>query len=461
MPISCKHQRSTVYRTSGIAVHERKRRAVGEGMLRFGFGAVANIALMAHGIPDSEPVQFNVEFAECPDSRLKGLGDTLATSQELSHTLEYMVARSTKQERLNRQTEQIGAATISTVTLDKPTSTDQGTASVIPPEEDYGERNVERRKGKNAISKDDNITKEALRFLSESLSNALRGVISEKADEMMTGLRDDMEARLTQLEHKLDILVCAGGITEGAVSAETETSPHSPSKQLIAMAAIPAYPSRVEDTSPVDLLIFTPNRVPAGDSIAGTFGFDKTNLVDVSERKHEATPLASKTHAEVMPEEGESVGAKQETAFKVAGDQKIVPSQTEREMLGPRITSSGARKRMLITFSSSDDEVSSTAGPDRGAVPNVPHSSTLHKADESMTFNVKRPRSTPGRGTKSMTPPGTDSEPTIGACRPKSSSAKAICKKSEPKERPAEDLPILPFANGTRARRLTVSPELP
>lgn len=303
-----------------------------------------------------------MDLSKTLDIRLRELNDTHAALHAQSRTLEQTVAKGLHYEEDDRQKGMGDVVTTATLTCDKSTSTHQITTSRTSSSASEQEDD-EKQKGKTADYGDD-MPNKTLEILSGALSKALQSAINDKAGEVSAAYRANMEERLDQIEHKLDLLLSARGSLAVATNANVEAKPstlgltHGLSPFDVALAAEQASPGKGKRPSVVDLLNDTPCQVSNGESSAQAIGGVNLNLIEMSERKHDASPLAREKDMDMMPQEVDSDEAKQEVAVEVTTDQAIGLRQNEREVSGTRITSSGAKKRMLITFSSSDEEVS-------------------------------------------------------------------------------------------------------
>lgn len=279
--------------------------------------------------------------------------------RELSQSLEQMVAKGAAAEELSRQRNTGDSPTFEQATADKSTTTHQGITSEHLLNESDNDEDPERGKQKNATVNDDTIN-EAMQFLSEHLSNAIQEAINGKAEEVIVKFRESMETRLDGLEHKLDLLLSARETREAP--SGPDTTPTSPQRGLGQQgnghAGTEAYSSPVRHTDAVDLLCSTPGRPTAGEAAGNATTLGSAKLVDISERLDVRSASASKTDARPPPQTTKLSGAKQGGDIEVDACRATVSQQSEREVPEARMSSSGAKKRMLITFSPSDDEVS-------------------------------------------------------------------------------------------------------
>ncbi|KAJ9111883.1 hypothetical protein QFC20_002471 [Naganishia adeliensis] len=348
-------------------------------------------------------VQYNIELSKTQDTRLSEMAEIIAAMRELSQSLEKMVAKgAAAAEELSRQRNTGDSPTFKEATADKSTTTHQGITGEHLLNESDNNEDPERGKQKNATVNDDTIN-QAMQFLSEHLSNAIQEAINGKAEEVIVKYRESMETRLDGLEHKLDLLLSARETREAP--SDPDTTPTSPQRGL----------------------------GQQGNGHAGTEAYNSPLTYPSDWTSQSAS--ASKTDA--TPQTTKILGAKQGGEIEVDACRATVGQQSEREVHEARMSSSGAKKRMLITFSSSDDE-----------------------AEESV--NVKRARPTSTRGTKSLTPPRNILDSVVLDSKPKSSSATVISTKPDnQRRRPAVDLSMKAPVVASRARRLNVSPELP
>lgn len=335
--------------------------------------------------------------------------------RELSQTLEQSVAKGKTAEQLSRQEGKGDSPNPRQAAANKSTTTHQETMTADLLNEFEDDKDVRRVKRKSTFANGD-ATAEYVRSLSEHLTKAIQDAINVKAEDAMGTDRESLETRLDRLEHKLDMLLSTRE-TRGSDmdrDAKSTTSQHVLSQQGKGHGMRP-YDSSIHPADAMDLLCNTPDRVDAGEEAGNAINVVSAKLVDISERMYQPSAKANEADITAAPQTDNASDASHGDTIEFDANRGIQTQEGERQVHEARTTSCGAKKRMLITFSSSDDEVSQTSASRpktmilMTCLPAVTISIRLHsfcKADDSVNVNLKRARPTPARGTKSLTPLG-------------------------------------------------------
>jgi hypothetical protein len=397
------------------------------------------------------------------------MAEIVATMRELSQTLEQSVAKGKTAEQLSRQEGKGDSPSPRQAAANKSTTTHQGTMTADLLNEFEDDKDVRRVKGKSTFANGD-ATAEYVRSLSEHLTKAIQDAINVKAEDAMGTDRESLETRLDRLELKLDMLLSTRETRGSDMNRDAKSTPSQRvlSQQGNGHVITGAYDRSVRPADAMNLLCNTPDRVGAGEEAGNAMNVTSAKLVDISERMDQPSAKANETDIMAAPQTDNTSDASHGDAIEVDANRGIQTQESERQVYEARTTSSGAKKRMLITFSSSDDEVSQTSASRPSTMilmtclPAVAISMRLHsicKADGSVNVNLKRARPTPARGTKSLTPLG--NAPDAIVFPPKSSSATAASGKPDIQRRgAATSIPMKAPAVASRApRRLSVSPD--